>query len=72
MGANGFSAGALNLPGGAIVLTATKGEPVFWKRSFDGIDALVAERGSALLATAVLLTGSRAAGEDLLQGRWSG
>jgi RNA polymerase sigma-70 factor (sigma-E family) len=49
-------------------LTATKGEPVFWKRSFDGLDAIVAERGSALLATAVLLTGSRAAGEDLLQG----
>ena len=40
---------------------------MFWKRSFDGLDALVAERGSALLATAVLLTGSRAAGEDLLQ-----
>jgi RNA polymerase sigma-70 factor (sigma-E family) len=38
-----------------------------WKRSFEGLDALVAERGSALLATAVLLTGSRAAGEDLVQ-----
>ncbi|MGC5016948.1 sigma factor-like helix-turn-helix DNA-binding protein [Micromonospora sp. DT47] len=38
-----------------------------WKRSFEGLDSLVAERGSALLATAVLLTGSRAAGEDLLQ-----
>jgi RNA polymerase sigma factor (sigma-70 family) len=32
-----------------------------------GLDRLVAERGSALLASAVLLTGSRAAGEDLLQ-----
>jgi RNA polymerase sigma-70 factor (sigma-E family) len=34
---------------------------------FDGLDTLVAERGNALLASAVLLTGSRAAGEDLLQ-----
>jgi RNA polymerase sigma-70 factor (sigma-E family) len=48
-------------------MTATRGEPVLWKRSFDGLEALVAERGNALLATAVLLTGSRAAGEDLLQ-----
>lgn len=38
-----------------------------WSRRFDGLDRLVAERGNALLATAVLLTGSRAAGEDLLQ-----
>ncbi|GAA3454718.1 SigE family RNA polymerase sigma factor [Dactylosporangium matsuzakiense] len=39
-----------------------------WKdRDFDGLSALVAERGSALLGTAVLLTGSRAAGEDLVQ-----
>jgi RNA polymerase sigma-70 factor (sigma-E family) len=38
-----------------------------WSRRFDGLDGLVAERGNALLATAVLLTGSRAAGEDLLQ-----
>jgi RNA polymerase sigma-70 factor (sigma-E family) len=59
-------------------LVATEGEPVRWKRSFEGLDALVAERGNALLATAVLLTGSRAAGEDLLQAalerlmrRWS-
>ncbi|MFI5485690.1 SigE family RNA polymerase sigma factor [Micromonospora echinaurantiaca] len=37
------------------------------KRRFDGLDVLVAERGSALLATAVLLTGSRVAGEDLVQ-----
>jgi RNA polymerase sigma-70 factor (sigma-E family) len=48
-------------------LIATKGEPVLWKRSFEGLDTLVAERGNALLATAVLLTGSRAAGEDLVQ-----
>ncbi|MGI5180886.1 SigE family RNA polymerase sigma factor [Dactylosporangium sp. CA-152071] len=41
---------------------------MFWRRGFDGLDALVAERGGALLATAVLLTGSRVAGEDLLQG----
>jgi RNA polymerase sigma-70 factor (sigma-E family) len=40
---------------------------MLWSRRFDGLDALVAERGNALLATAVLLTGSRAAGEDLLQ-----
>jgi len=40
---------------------------VRWKNSYEGLDALVAERGSALLGTAVLLTGSRAAGEDLLQ-----
>ncbi|GAA5184205.1 SigE family RNA polymerase sigma factor [Rugosimonospora acidiphila] len=37
------------------------------KKRFEGLDALVAERGNALLGTAVLLTGSRAAGEDLLQ-----
>lgn len=37
------------------------------KKRFEGLDTLVAERGNALLATAVLLTGSRAAGEDLLQ-----
>jgi RNA polymerase sigma-70 factor (sigma-E family) len=36
-------------------------------RRFDGLDELVAQRGTALLASAVLLTGSRAAGEDLLQ-----
>ncbi|GAA1507299.1 hypothetical protein GCM10009827_021820 [Dactylosporangium maewongense] len=41
---------------------------MFWRRGFDGLDALVAERGGALLATAVLLTGSKVAGEDLLQG----
>jgi len=34
---------------------------------YDGLAELVEERGSALLATAVLLTGGRAAGEDLLQ-----
>jgi RNA polymerase sigma-70 factor (sigma-E family) len=40
---------------------------MLWSRRFDGLDTLVAERGSALLAAAVLLTGSQAAGEDLLQ-----
>ena len=40
---------------------------MLWSRRFDGLDTLVAERGSALLASAVLLTGGRAAGEDLLQ-----
>jgi RNA polymerase sigma-70 factor (sigma-E family) len=40
---------------------------VRWKRDFDGLDALVAERGNALLATALLLTGSRAGAEDLVQ-----
>ena len=37
------------------------------QRSFEGLDTLVAERGNALLATALLLTGSSAAGEDLVQ-----
>ncbi|WP_426503210.1 SigE family RNA polymerase sigma factor [Dactylosporangium sp. McL0621] len=37
------------------------------KNSYEGLEALVAERGGALLGTAVLLAGSRAAGEDLLQ-----
>ena len=40
---------------------------MLWSRRFDGLDALVAERGNALLASAVLLAGSRVAGEDLLQ-----
>jgi RNA polymerase sigma-70 factor (sigma-E family) len=40
---------------------------MLWSRRFDGLETLVAERGSALLAAAVLLTGSQAAGEDLLQ-----
>jgi RNA polymerase sigma-70 factor (sigma-E family) len=34
---------------------------------YEGLEVLVAERGQALLATAVLLTGERAGGEDLLQ-----
>ncbi|WP_238007227.1 SigE family RNA polymerase sigma factor [Dactylosporangium sp. AC04546] len=38
-----------------------------WKNSYEGLDALVAERGGALLGTATLLAGSRAEGEDLLQ-----
>lgn len=37
------------------------------KNRFEGLHALVAERGGALLATATLLAGSRSAGEDLLQ-----
>jgi RNA polymerase sigma-70 factor (sigma-E family) len=37
------------------------------KDSFEGLDALVAQRGGALLATATLLAGGRPAGEDLLQ-----
>jgi RNA polymerase sigma-70 factor (sigma-E family) len=45
-------------------LVATEGEPV---RAFEGLDALIAERGDALLAAAILLAGSRTAGEDLLQ-----
>jgi RNA polymerase sigma-70 factor (sigma-E family) len=40
---------------------------VRWKNSYEGLGALVAERGNGLLGAAVLLTGSRAAGEDLLQ-----
>ena len=48
------------------------------RKEFDELDALVAARGNALLATATLLAGSRPAGEDLLQAalervmrRWS-
>jgi RNA polymerase sigma-70 factor (sigma-E family) len=48
-------------------LDVTEGERVRWTERFEGLDALVAERGSVLLATAVLLTGSRTGGEDLLQ-----
>ena len=43
-----------------------------WKKSYEGLDALVAERGDALLGTAVLLVGGRAAGEDLLQAALEG
>jgi RNA polymerase sigma-70 factor (sigma-E family) len=35
--------------------------------AYDGLADLLKERGEPLLATAVLLTGSRASGEDLLQ-----
>lgn len=38
-----------------------------WREGSEGLEALLAERGTALLGTAVLLAGSRAAGEDLLQ-----
>src|SRR5947207_10157588 len=68
-----FLPAPINLPRTAVVLSTTKGAPMpkgapmLWGRRFDGLDTLVAERGSALLASAVLLTGSRAAGEDLLQ-----
>jgi RNA polymerase sigma-70 factor (sigma-E family) len=48
-------------------LAVTEGEPVRSRSSFEGLDALVAVRGDALLAAAILLTGSTAAGEDLLQ-----
>jgi RNA polymerase sigma-70 factor (sigma-E family) len=48
-------------------LAETEGELVRWRRSFDGLETLVADRGDALLAAAVLLAGSRAGGEDLLQ-----
>jgi RNA polymerase sigma-70 factor (sigma-E family) len=41
--------------------------PVRRDTRFAGLDALVARRGAALLATAVLLTGNRVAAEDLLQ-----
>jgi RNA polymerase sigma-70 factor (sigma-E family) len=37
------------------------------EESFAGLDALVARRGDALLATATLLAGGPAGGEDLLQ-----
>src|ERR1700750_1437531 len=59
---------AVNLSGGAVVLASDgRRTCVRWKNSYEGLDALVAERGSALLGTAVLLAGSRVAGEDLLQ-----
>lgn len=48
-------------------MDVTKGERVRWTGRFEGLDALVTERGDGLLAAAVLLAGSRAAGEDLLQ-----
>jgi RNA polymerase sigma-70 factor (sigma-E family) len=35
--------------------------------AFDGLETLLAARGTALLATATLLAGSRSGGEDLLQ-----
>ncbi|MFI5956001.1 SigE family RNA polymerase sigma factor [Cryptosporangium sp. NPDC051539] len=35
--------------------------------AFAGLDAFIAERGDALLATAILLAGGRDAGQDLLQ-----
>src|SRR5260370_10840852 len=44
-----------------------RGECVRSEERFEGLDALVADRGSALLATATLLAGGPAAGEDLLQ-----
>jgi DNA-directed RNA polymerase specialized sigma24 family protein len=44
-----------------------RGECVRSEERFEGLDALVADRGGALLATATLLAGSRAAGEDLPQ-----
>jgi RNA polymerase sigma-70 factor (sigma-E family) len=58
----------VNLRANAVVL-ASDGRRirVLWKKTYEGLDALVAERGNALLGTAVLLAGSRAAGEDLLQ-----
>jgi RNA polymerase sigma-70 factor (sigma-E family) len=40
---------------------------VFRTDRFDRLEALIRERGDRLLATAVLLTGRRDAGEDLLQ-----
>ena len=58
----------VNLLGDAVVLASDgRRTRVGRKNSYEGLDALVAERGSALLGTAVLLAGSRAAGEDLLQ-----
>jgi DNA-directed RNA polymerase specialized sigma24 family protein len=44
-----------------------QGECVRSEESFEGLDALVARRGGALLATATLLAGGPVAGEDLLQ-----
>jgi RNA polymerase sigma-70 factor (sigma-E family) len=41
--------------------------PVRLDKRFEGLDDLIEQRGTGLLATAVLLAGSRTAGEDLLQ-----
>src|ERR1700739_2753192 len=49
-------------PGGV-----AQGECVRSEERFEGLDALIARRGGALLATATLLAGGPAAGEDLLQ-----
>jgi RNA polymerase sigma-70 factor (sigma-E family) len=57
-----------NLLGGAGVLGGRRKElPVRGKETFAGLDAFIAERGDALLATATLLAGGRDAGQDLLQ-----
>jgi RNA polymerase sigma-70 factor (sigma-E family) len=49
-------------------LAALKGAlPVSDADHFAGLEEFLAERGSALLGTAILLAGSREAGEDLLQ-----
>src|SRR5262245_17056160 len=59
---------AVNLSTSRVVLGWDGGRArVGWKSRYEGLEALVAERGDALLATAVLLAGSRAGGEDLLQ-----
>src|SRR5260370_39934194 len=44
-----------------------RGECVRPEERFEGLDVLVADRGGVLLATATLLAGGPAAGEDLLQ-----
>jgi RNA polymerase sigma-70 factor (sigma-E family) len=63
----GFFAEPINLPRTVVVFVGDEGSAMLWSRRFDGLDTMLAERGDALLASAVLLTGSRAAGEDLLQ-----
>jgi DNA-directed RNA polymerase specialized sigma24 family protein len=48
-------------------LVATEGVCVRSRDIYEGLDALVSERGAVLLGAAVLLAGSRTGGEDLLQ-----
>jgi RNA polymerase sigma-70 factor (sigma-E family) len=49
-------------------MTATEGASlVSHGEQFDGLAEFLADRGAALLGTAVLLAGSQAAGEDMLQ-----
>src|SRR5579859_3664855 len=64
------SATAVNLRPLPFVLDAEQGRevPMHGKPQVADLEALLTERGEWLLRTAILLTGSHEAGEDLLQG----